>query len=336
MRWLALANALTVTLASLAIKHHLGPWTVLAAIQLNALCSAPAWSITSSIVFARVTDAGKQFAPIRAMATFGWMVGCWTVSLLNADLSTLSGFADAIVWLTVSAMTFFLPVITPKPGPKLNWHERVGLDALTLLRNRDHRVVFITALLFGIPLAAFYPYAPPHLRALGLTHTSAWMTLGQVTEMIAMFSLGALLLRWRIKWIFVAGLSFGVARFAFSALDTQGWLLLGILLHGCSYTFSYILTQIYLEQRIDPAWRSRAQALLAVLNGGFGNLAGYLGTGWWFNACTTGSATKWPIFWGGLSALTAIILVYFLIAYHGRGTKPTAAIGALNSDSARS
>ena len=60
-----------------------------------------------------------------------------------------------------------------------------------LLKNPDHRVVFITVALFAIPLAGFYPYAPPHLRELGLQHTSAWMSLGQVTEIIAMFSLSA-------------------------------------------------------------------------------------------------------------------------------------------------
>ena len=32
--------------------------------------------------------------------------------------------------------------------------------------------------------SGFYPYTPPHLRELGLQHTSAWMTFGQVTEII--------------------------------------------------------------------------------------------------------------------------------------------------------
>ena len=33
-----------------------------------------------------------------------------------------------------------------------------------------------------MPLAAFYPFSPPHMRELGLEHTSAWMSLGQVTK----------------------------------------------------------------------------------------------------------------------------------------------------------
>ena len=143
-------------------------------------------------------------------------------------------------------------------------------------------MVFITCALFCIPLAGFYPFAPSHLRDLGLVRTSAWMTLGQVTEIIAMFGLGALLVRWRLKWIFACGLGFGVVRFALSAMNGEGWVLAGVLLHGCSYTLVYITTQIYLEQRVDARWRVRAQALLSLMGSGVGNLAGFLGTGWWF------------------------------------------------------
>jgi MFS family permease len=191
------------------------------------------------------------------------------------------------------------------------------LDALTLLKNHDHRVVFITVALFAIPLCGFYPYAPPHLRELGFDHTSAWMSLGQVTEIIAMFSLGALL-NFRLKWIFAVGLSFGVLRFALSALNTKAALLAGVILHGASFTLVFITAQIYLDQRVEPAWRARAQALMALMNGGVGNLIGYLSTGWWFAAATENNVTRWPLFWNGLALAVAAVLVYFLIAYHGR------------------
>ena len=318
LRGLSLATALTMALATLAIKAHINPWLVLGLIQLQAFCSSPMWSISSSIVFARLADAGKEFGPIRAMATIGWMAGCWSISLLNADASTMAGFSAALMWLLVSGFTYFLPRMeTPRIISKLTWVQRFGLDALTLLKKKDHRVVFIMTVLFSIPLAAFYPYAPPHLRELGLQHTTAWMSLGQVSEIVAMFSLSALFLKWRLKWVFACGLGFGVARFAFSALNTKGWLLLGVALHGVSFTMVMITAQIYLDQRVDPSWRSRAQALLSLMNSGIGNLLGYLGTGWWFAHCTRLIGTNWTLFWGGLSLSVAGVLVYFLIAYRG-------------------
>jgi MFS family permease len=321
LRGLALATAAAMVLASTAIKLGWSPWLVLALIQLHALCSSPMFSIASTIVFARLEDAQKEFGPIRAMATLGWMTGCWVVSALGADTSPLAGYSGAVIWVMVAGFTFFLPELeTPPSAVHLTWHERLGLDALTLLKNPDHRVVFITSSLFCIPLAGFYPYAPPHLRQLGLLHTSAWMTLGQVTEIIGMFSLGALLLRWRLKWILACGLGFGVLRFALSALNAKAWILAGVLLHGASYTLVSTTTQIYLNERVDAAWRARGQALLSLTNSGVGNLLGYLGTGWWFSTCTQSSATQWPLFWGGLAVAVALVMAYFLIAYHGVGS----------------
>ena len=321
LRGLSLATAAAMVLASSAIKLGWSPWLVLALIQLHALCSSPTFSISATIIFARLADAQQEFGPIRAMATLGWMSGCCVVSALGADASPLAGYGGAAMWVLVAGFTFFLPELeTPPSAEHLTWHERLGLDALTLLKNPDHRVVFITSALFCIPLAGFYPYAPPHLRQLGLHHTSAWMSLGQVTEIIAMFSLGALLLKWRLKWIFACGLGFGVLRFALSALDGKAWILAGVFLHGCSYTLVSITAQIYLNQRIDATWRARAQALLTLMNSGVGNLFGYLGTGWWFSACTQPSGTQWPLFWGGLAVAVALVMAYFLTAYHGIGS----------------
>ncbi len=319
LRWLAVATAISVSIVSTAIKTNCNPWLILLLIQVFYFSYAPMFSISSALIFARLHNAQKEFGPVRSMATIGWMGGCLLVSALNVDSSALAGYVGAALWLAVAGFTFFLPALEiPQTAENLTWHERLGLDALTLLKNRDTRVVFITTTLFNIPLAAFYPFAPTHLHDLGLTHTSAWMSLAQGSEIIAMFSLGWLLLKWRLKWVFAAGLGFGVLRFALSAFDTQASLLFGIFLHGASFTLVFVTAQIYLEKRIDPAWRARAQALLSLMNGGIGNFIGYLGTGWWFSECARAAGTKWPLFWGGLAALVGVVLVYFLTAFRGQ------------------
>jgi nucleoside transporter len=320
LRGLSLATAAAMALASTSIKLGWNPWLVLALIQLHALCSAPTFSITSTIIFSRLADARQEFGPIRSMATLGWMFGCWVVSALNADHTALAGYSGAVVWLSVAGFTFFLPQVeTPRGTERLTLCQRLGLDALTLLKNPDHGVVFMTVALFAIPVAAFYPYAPPHLVELGFKHTSAWMSLGQVTEVLAMLSIGWLLVHWRLKWIFVLGLSLGVLRFAFSAMNGKISLLTGVALHGASFALVFVTAQIYVDQRVDPSWRARAQALVTLMNSGVGNFIGYLGTGWWFAACTPASGTKWPLFWLGLTASVVVVLAYFLITYRGLG-----------------
>ncbi len=319
LRGLAVATAGALALATFSIERSWPAGVVLGLIQMLALCSAPSASISTSIIFSRLKNSTREFGPVRAMGTIGWMCGCWLASALGADASTLAGYMAAGAWLVIAAFTYLLPnVPPPESKDQVTWRERLGWDALVLLKQRDTRVVFITAALLNIPLAAFYPLTPPHLKQLGFEHVSAWMTLGQTTEIFAMFALAGLFLRLRLKWIFLAGLGFSFVRFICCALDLPGWLLVGITLHGLSYTFYFITAQIYLDERIDPAWRARAQALFSLMTGGVGNLIGYLGTGWWFNACATSTGTRWPVFWGGIAAVAAGIMIYFLATYRGQ------------------
>ena len=323
LRWLSLATAGAMALATTAISQRWGVGWVLVFCQLHALCSAPTWSLSTTIVLSRLSDAKREFGPIRAMATLGWMVGCWIIGWMHADRNSLAGYGGVTVWLLMTLFTFALPVVNPPASTeKLTWTQRLGLDAWKLLRNRDDRVVFITAALFNMPLCAFYQFTPVHLTQLGLDRTSSWMTLGQVTEIIAMLGLAGLLTRFRLKQIFLVGIGIAVLRYILCAFDGVGWLLAGVTLHGFAFTLFYINAQLYLEQRLDPAFRGRAQALFQLMLGGVGNLFGYLGTEAWFKATTVAGKTNWPLFWNGLAVAVAFVFVIFAVLYRGRKETP--------------
>lgn len=321
LRWLTACTsaALLITCGSLAWG-----WSdaaVLACAQIQALFATPVWSVASSIVFSQLHDAKRQFGPLRAWATTGWMVGCWIVSfVLRADASLVAGVTAAGLWLVVMTLTWRLPMIPP--GEVLQhrtWRQILGLDALELLKHRDHRVVFITAALYCIPLAAFYPYTSRQLHDLGVKHIAATISLGQTTEILVMLLLAGVLARVRLKWVFLSGIAICVVRYSINTIHSLPSVMLGTFLHGIAFTLYFITTQIYLEERIDPKWRVRAQALLALLMSGVGNLCGYLGGGWWYEACTHNHVTDWPRFWWGETALTAVVCVFFALAYRGRG-----------------
>lgn len=319
LRGLAFATSLMIAVASYAIGAGWNRWLVLGLIQLYSLCASPLGSISAAVILGRVADAQKEFGPIRGMYTLGWMIGCCIISALNADQSTRAGYTGSVTWLIVALFTFFLPPLeTPRAVAQLTLRQRLGWDALALLKNPDHRVVYVVVALQAIPLAAFYPFTPPHMRELGLQHTSAWMSLGQVTELFCMFTLGAALTRWRLKWIFVAGLGFSVLRFLLCAMNSRFWLLAGVFLHGASFTLVYVTAQIYLDQRVDASWRARAQALMTLVYTGAGNMLGYLSTGKWFDLCTGPARTRWTLFWNGLAFACVGVLIYFLVVYKGR------------------
>ena len=78
-----------------------------------------------------------EFGPIRAMATLGWMAGCWLVSVLNADTSTLAGYSGATAWLVVCGFTFFLPVLATRKSAENLWREHKKEEGI--VGNRDRR-----------------------------------------------------------------------------------------------------------------------------------------------------------------------------------------------------
>ncbi|MBM3848296.1 MAG: hypothetical protein FJ405_18665, partial [Verrucomicrobia bacterium] len=94
--------------------------------------------------------------------------------------------------------------------------------------------------------------------------------------------------------------------------------LLGLSFHGFAFTWTAVVAQMYLAERVEAAWRTRAQALLGLMTGGVGSLAGYLACGAWLTSCSYAGRTDWPKYWAGLSLPMAAILMFFLLTYRGK------------------
>jgi MFS family permease len=323
LRWLSLATSLLLALVCRAIEAGWNDASILACALAMSLVSTPMWGLGSSVVLSQLRQPGRQFGPVRAWATIGWMAGGWLVSyVLHSDSSVLSGYVAAAFWLVVTAFTCTLPIIPPPDaGGHRGWKQILGLDALDLLRDPNHRMVFITAALYTMPLAAFYPYCVRHLKELGVPGPTGIMTLGQITEVLVMIVLANLMTRFRLKWVFLSGIAFGLLRYLVFMLGTPAWIITGIVLHGLAYTLYFITTQIYLEDRIPTIQRARAQALLTLLSSGVGNLAGFLGSGLWLAYCekSNGGHVPWSTFWGGLALVTGLVFLFFALFYKGRG-----------------
>jgi len=320
VRGLAVVTAGFLALTFYGIGQHWNARWVLAALQVQSVSAAPIFGLTTAIVMARLRNPAREYGPVRAWGSLGWMAAGGFVSwVLAADTSVVCGYAAAATWLLTAACTLLLPDVPPlERKPHRTWRDVFGLEALELFAHRDHRVVFLTAAFFTIPMAAFYPYVPMQLQDLGVTHAAGAISLGQITELVAMFGLAGLSARVRLKWVFLAGIGFGVLRYALCALNDRAWLLVGVTLHGFAFTLYFITAQIYLEQRVPARLRARAQALLGVMLGGFGSLAGYLGNGWWKSANTVGGQTQWPRFWLGLTLVMAAVFVFFALSYRGQ------------------
>jgi hypothetical protein len=112
---------------------------------------------------------------------------------------------------------------------------------------------------------------------------------------------------------------FGFLRYLLFAMDTQSSVLAGVAIHGFCYTFFFITAQIYLERRVDPLYRVRAQTLLTFMMAGFGNLLGSLSCGWWQEWCVDANGMHWRLYWAALAACVGGVYVFFTLTYRGLG-----------------
>lgn len=320
LRILGLGASVFLALLFTGIERGWGAGWVLVLAQIHALWSVPSFGITTSLVLSRLHSPQQQFGPVRLWATIGWMSAGWVVSwVLGADASVVSGYAACVAWIALLLFTCTMQAPVEAVARRhRSWKEILGIEALSLLRHPDHKVVFITAAMLNMVLAAFYPFTPLHLESRGFGHVTAVMSMGQITEAIAMLGLSLIMGRLRLKWVFLSGIFFGVLRYALFALDVPLAMGFGVFLHGFCYTLFVITAQIYLEQRIPSEMRARAQALLTLMMGGIGNLAGSLLCGWWLRACETETGPRWGVFWSGMTAATLAVFVFFAIAYKGR------------------
>jgi MFS family permease len=287
-----------------------------------SLVSGPSWGILATVSLAHLSHGERQFPLVRVGATLGWIAGGLITSfVLLADTSPLAGYVSAAMRVLTGLAAFFLPHTPPLGLPGSTLKSRLGLDAFSLMKERDHLVFFVVTALYSIPLSAFYMYGPEFLKVLGDEHPTGTMTVAQGLEVVGMLALGSVMTRCRVKTVLCWALGLSVARYAMSACaginGVAAWHITGIALHGLCYTFYFITAQVFLDRRVDPGLKGRAQGLLAMVSGGVGPLVGALVCGWLRQSCVAEDGSGWDWFWGILAGMIAACWMIFVIFYQG-------------------
>ncbi|MFT6182182.1 MAG: MFS family permease [Paracoccaceae bacterium] len=318
--WIMLLGAGFLYMAFHALEHGWGAEWFLTFFIINALISAPAWSLLTTITLSNLADPGKTFGYFRVWGTIGWLVAGLIVSATGLDFSAQTGKIGAEVRLLAGAACFFLPVTLPKGAKPKCWSDTLGFGAMKLLKDRDLFVYFTSALLFSIPLGAYYLHTPKHLAELGVTAVSAYMTTAQLMETVAMLAMGWVIARYRVKTILLVALSCGVLRYTFYAMDEVAWLVLGITLHGICWTFFFEAGRVFVHRRVDEGMRTQAQALLGFFTGGLGGVIGILTVDRLYQAVVPSHG--WSTYWMILTGMNCVAMLIFALGYKGLA-KPT-------------
>lgn len=283
-------------------------------------------ALVNSVSFNQMKDPGKEFAFVRVFGTLGWIASGLLISYLNWD--SQQGISEGILRNTFlmaaisSAVLGFFSFTLPKTPPRADTTKKVtisdvlGLEALSLLKDRNFLIFFLASVLISIPLAFYYQHAGQFLGEIGVTNPAGKMTVGQVSEILFMLLLPYFFKRFGFKMtMLVAMLAWGARYLLFAYGDTGDLvilLLLGIALHGICYDFFFVSGQIYTDSKAGKAYKSSAQGLITLATYGIGMLIGFWTAGKITDAYLLSDGVhEWQMIWLYPAAFAVVVLILF-------------------------
>ncbi len=280
----------------------------------------PTLALVNSISFRQLSNPEKEFSTLRVWGTIGWIMAGLVISWMswegNNSLANTFRLAS-ITSLILGAMSFFLPDTPPaSAGKKVTVRDIMGVDALSLLKDKNFLVFFISSMLICIPLAFYYQEANKFLNEISLSNTAAKMTLGQVSETLFMVLMPLFFNRFGVKKMLLIGMGAWALRYLLfgfgNAVDyTVSFLYLGIILHGICYDFFFVTGQIYTDKRAGEEYKSSAQGLITLATYGVGMFIGFWVAGQVTGNYKTESGHAWQTIWMIPAAIAFVLMLGF-------------------------
>ena len=275
-------------------------------------------------------DRYRHFPSIRLFGTAGFVCAALFVDLagLKESPAQLLIAASLSLLLALYLLSFKPSALLAKKSspdaasPALS--ERLGLDALALLRDRQVLTFFLFSIFMGVCmqisdtftndfLSNHFGKLPEYAGTFGVERSGTLISLSQISETLSYLILPFFMLKFGVKGVLAISLAAWGIRFGLLGLGDPGsgvWLLVtAMAVYGFAFSFSSVAGSLYVDHKADPAIRSSAQGLLMMLTSGVGNFAGsYLGG---FVIDAAGYPAAWFIFSGYAFLLLLLFLIFF-------------------------
>jgi nucleoside transporter len=323
---LHMAGAVILFLAS--AQTRFGPFY--AVLLAYALCYMPTLALSNSLSFHQMRDPEREFPGIRVLGTIGWIVAGLFIGSLGLEATAVPMRIAAGGSAVLGLFCLALPHTPPRAGRRATLSDVLGLEALTLLRERSFAVFVLGSFLVCIPLQFYYAFANPFLNELQVTNAAGKMTLGQMSEVFFMLVMPWFFRRLGVKYMLIVGMAAWAARYLLFAYGNNGSLVSmlygGILLHGVCYDFFFVTGQIYVDQKAPADLRAAAQGLIAFVTLGVGMFIGSWASGRVVDAYALGGGMHaWERIWlvpaAGAVGVLLLFAVFFVSGQPARGAR---------------
>lgn len=266
-------------------------WMILSIIY--SVLYMPTLALTNSVAFAHVTNRDRQFPPIRAWGTIGWMVASIGFPLIymksgihftsawpfidganrpdQVSQMKYSMFVSGVISL---AYGVFCLLALPKTPPKRDGEPLAFAAAFKLLTRPSCLALMVAALLISMIHQLYFVRTGPYItEAIGRPESEVGpiTAIGQFSEIIFLAILGLFLKHIGYKWIIVLGALSYAARYAiFATIPGAGAVKLAMLLHGMNYGFFFAGAFMFVEKIAPANIRHSAQTVFGIIILGVG------------------------------------------------------------------
>ncbi|WP_418895178.1 MFS transporter [Limibacterium fermenti] len=287
---------------------------------LYTICFMPTMSLCNSISFDNLAEPSKEFSRIRLFGSFGWIIAGLAIS--SADLEALSTpfLIAAVVSLLGGLYALVLPYKAPaKTAERASIGQILGFDAFKLTKEKTFLVLLIFSALACIPLAFYDSFTNLFITHEGIDNAAAAMSLGQIAEVIFLFTFPFFFAKLRYKGSIVAAIAAWVLMYGFFALGAKTghttFLYSVLPLHGFCFTFLFVTGQLYVDEKAPSSLRNSAQGLIAFATYGVGKYLGTLTAGNVVDRFTVEGNYNWVSIWMVPFGMAVIILIGFILFF---------------------
>ncbi|MCK9506968.1 MAG: MFS transporter [Pigmentiphaga sp.] len=287
---------------------------------IYSICFMPTMSLTNAISLENLSHPAKEFSRVRLFGSIGWIAAGLIISKWG-----LEPFATPfLIGASISLFAGFFALIIPSKKPvksveKLSVSHILGFEAFKLMKEKSFLVLLLISTLICIPLAFYDSFTNLFITNIGIPNAAAAMSLGQVVEIIFLFSFPFFFAKLKYKGsISAAGIAWIVMYgfFALGALTGNNGFIFSVLpLHGFCFTFFFVAGQLYVDEKAPASLRNSAQGLLAFATYGVGKYAGTLIAGNVVNTNTSNGVYNWVLIWLIPLSITIIVLAAFIIFF---------------------